>query len=157
MPPSSRTRQKLCWYFIGSHYYVLWVHLSREPGVILAMVLASRRHRIREWYLMGAVERLLSSQVLGFQAPTIPELIAGRATRRPVSERGLGHAWEFRSPPQRLDEELLVSLLSSTGGSPSWLGERGLDSDKCGRRDLNPGVCSDCSNYQRGRPTHGGV
>ena len=27
-------------------------------------------------------------------------------------------------------------------------------SDKCGRRDLNPGVCSDCSNYQRGRPAY---
>src|SRR3989442_14530850 len=70
-----------CAPFLGTHYYLLWVHFSREPGVILTMVLASRRHRIREWYLMGAVERLLSCQVLGFQAPKIPELIAGRSDR----------------------------------------------------------------------------
>src|SRR5712692_1240080 len=76
---NDRPGQKLCRDFIGSHYYSLWVQLSREPGVILTLVLASRRHRIREWYLMGAVERLLSSQVLGFQAPTVPDLIAGRA------------------------------------------------------------------------------
>src|SRR2546425_3392429 len=63
-----RMEPSRCAPFLGTHYYLLWVHFSREPEVILTMVLASRRHRIREWYLMGAVERLLSSQVLGFQA-----------------------------------------------------------------------------------------
>ena len=68
---------------------------------------------------MGAVERLLSSQVLGFQAPAVPELIAGRA-----------------------DADQSLSEVEDSS------------SDKCGRRDLNPGVCSDCSNYQRGRPAY---
>src|SRR2546428_7183392 len=75
---NDRSGQKLCRAFIGSHNYLLWVQLSREPEAILTMVLASRRHRIWEWHFMGAVQRLLSSQVLGFQASTVPDLLLVR-------------------------------------------------------------------------------
>ena len=55
----SRLGQNPTWNLVDSDSDVLRVHLSCEPRAILTMVLASRRYRIRQWNLMGIIERIL--------------------------------------------------------------------------------------------------
>jgi hypothetical protein len=69
----SRLGQNPTWNLVDSDSDVLRVHLSCEPRAILTMVLASRRYRIRQWNLMGIIERILPDQVRASQETAHPK------------------------------------------------------------------------------------